>query len=427
MFSFAKKDNQLNSSICNYNQQYGAGLKFPEGFLWGAASSAHQTEGNNTNSDWWAWENSREREAELRAKGLDPEEYKSGMATDGFNRYDEDFALANMLKHTATRISIEWARIEPKEGQFNEQAFMHYEKVLQSAKFYGLKTFVTLHHFTNPLWFAKKGGFEKTENVEDFVRYAEKVAERLNEYTDFWLTINEPQIYASMSFLQGIFPPQKKNPLLAYRVAKNLVLAHNLSVPKMKFFSHSPISMAFHLADVVANTKFSQIPAKLADYFSNEYFLKHTIKFCDFIGVNYYFHHHIGWLGGRRKSLSHHIETDLGWGVHPEGLEKVLLKLKKYKKPIYITENGLADKQDLKREKFIEDHLFYAHKAILAGVDLRGYLYWSLTDNFEWEKGFAPRFGLVEIDREDLLKRRVRFSAIKYAEICDNNELITDN
>jgi beta-glucosidase len=397
--------------------------KFPEGFLWGASSSAHQTEGNNTNSDWWAWENSQKREAELRAKGLEPEKYKSGTATDGYNRFDEDFALANTLKHNATRISLEWARIEPKEGQFNEEAFMHYEKVLQSAKFYGLKTFVTLHHFTNPLWFAKKGGFENIENVQFFIRYASKVAERLHENVDFWLTINEPEVYCLLSYLQGVFPPQKKSFRLARRVAKNLILAHNFSVREIKFFSRSPVSLAFHLSHVVANGLIGQFLVKMYNRWLGHYFIDQTIKFCDFIGVNYYFQHRIGRPNLGKPALNPDLKTDIGWEIHPEGLEPVLLGLKKYQKPIYITENGIADRQDYMREQFIKAHLFYAHRAIANGVDLRGYLYWSLTDNFEWEKGFGPKFGLIAVDRERNFKRQVRFSAIKFAEICWNNFL----
>lgn len=137
--------------------------------------------------------------------------------------------------------------------------------------------------------------------------------------------------------------------------------------------------------------------------------------------MNYYFHHHIGIFGKRRHSLSHHLVSDVGWGIHPEGLESVLHSLKKYNKPIYITENGIADHTDEKREKFIRDHLYYIHKAIHRGCNVRGYLHWSLIDNFEWEKGFAPRFGLIEIDRESNLQRKIRKSALAYAEICKNN------
>jgi beta-glucosidase len=132
-------------------------------------------------------------------------------------------------------------------------------------------------------------------------------------------------------------------------------------------------------------------------------------------------HHHVGFLGIRKRSHTKHEENDLGWGIHPEGLERLLVRLKKYRKPVYVTENGIADSKDEKREKFIKDHLYYIYQAIQKGADVRGYLYWSLIDNFEWEEGFWPKFGLVEIDREDFLRRKVRYSATKYAEICKNN------
>lgn len=398
-------------------------LKFPNGFLWGAATSAHQIEGNNTNSDWWAWENGVERHNQLIAQGKVSRDFCSDIACDSYNRFDEDFALARELGHNATRLSIEWSRIEPKEGKFNEKALEHYEKVLQSAKYHNLKTFVTLHHYTNPIWFSQKGAFTRKENVEYFVRYAGKAAERLHEYVDFWLTINEPELHSTMGYLMGVYPPQKHSLFAAAKVAKNLILAHNLSAPKIKFYGNKPVSIAYHLSDLQPAGFLGGFTASIAHYFANEYILGKTIGSCDFIGVNYYYHHHIGLFGKRRSSHSGHDVDDLGSGIHPEALERVLLFLRKYQKPIYITENGIADKRDLKREKFIKDHLRFVHRAIEKDVDVRGYLYWSLIDNFEWEKGFVPRFGLIEIDREDLLKRRVRYSAIKYAEICRNNYL----
>ena len=232
-------------------------LKFSEGFLWGAGTSAHQTEGNNTSSDWWAWENSFKRAEGLRAKGLDPEDFKSGITCDSYNRYDEDFALAKELGHNATRLSIEWARIEPREGYFDEKAMEHYEKVLQSAKFHGLKTFVTLHHFTNPLWFSRLGAFEKKENVKYFVRYAEVAAKRLNEYVDFWLTVNEPEIYTAMGYLTGVFPPQKRSIFSAVKAVNNIILAHNLCTKII--FRQSVVWL--HLSDLLPATFFTGIIA----------------------------------------------------------------------------------------------------------------------------------------------------------------------
>jgi beta-glucosidase len=331
--------------------------------------------------------------------------------------------LAEHLNHNATRLSIEWARIEPEEGKFNEQQEDHYEKVLQSAKAHGLVTFVTLHHFTNPLWFANNGGFSKKENAEFFIRYARHIAKRLSQYTDFWITFNEPEIYSTHGFLLGKYPPQEKSFFKTLKVIKNIIYAHNLLARDIHFTTGKPISMAYHLSDIQPAGILGGPLSHLAHYLANEYIINKTIHYCDYIGVNYYTHKHLGLLGPRKHSHSGHEVTDLGWGIHPEGLERVLLALRKYNKPIYITENGLADAQDLKREKYIRDHLYYTYRAIQKGANVKGYLHWALLDNFEWEKGFGPRFGLIEVDREDLLRRKVRYSATKYAEICKNNIL----
>lgn len=398
-------------------------LKFPKGFLWGAATSAYQTEGNNSNSDWWPWEYSLQRAEELTKAGKDPKDYLSGIACDFYNRYDEDFALAEHLNHSAIRFGIEWSRIEPREGEYREEVLDHYEKMLQSAKFHGLQVFLTLHHFTVPFWFLKKGGFTKKQNVQIFLKYVEVVAKRLGQYVDFWITINEPEVYATHAYFFGKFPPEQKSFITCVKVVNNLITAHNQASRILKFETGKPVSIAYHLNDFQPVGWISELNTVIAHYLSNEYILNRTIEHCDFIGVNYYNHHHVGLFGFRSHSHTGHDVTDQGWSIHPEGIERVLLNLKKYNKPVYVTENGLSDKKDTKREKYIKDHLFFVHKAIEKGVDIRGYLYWSLTDNFEWHEGFGPRFGLIEIDREDFLRRKVRFSATKFAEICKSNQM----
>jgi beta-glucosidase len=397
-------------------------LKFPKDFLWGAASSSYQTEGGNTNADWWTWEHSQKREMELRAKGLDPAGFCSGDACDFYHRFDEDFSLAQHLNHNAIRFGIEWSRIQPKEGVFDEAVMDHYEKIFQSAKYHGLTVFLTLHHYTNPLWFAKKGGFSKKQNLGHFLNYAKKMVARYSQYVDFWVTINEPELYAMQSYLVGTFPPQKKNLFLTLRTVNNLISAHNELSVYIKQNYPAPVSMAFNQVDLEPSGFLGEFAVRTVRYFANSYILSRTIKFCDFIGVNYYFHHHLSILGWRRHSAHKHELTDRGWGIHPEGMEPVLMGLKDFGKPIYILENGLADAKDSRREKYIKDNLYYVHKAISRGADVRGYLHWSLTDNFEWEEGHGPKFGLIEIDRNDLLRRKVRYSALKYAEICKNNQ-----
>lgn len=398
-------------------------LKFPKGFLWGAASSAYQTEGGNSNSDWWSWEHSIVRQEELKRFGKNPKDYLSGIACDFYNRYEEDFALAEHLGHNSIRIGVEWSRIEPREGEIREDVLDHYEKMLQSARAHNLKVFLTLHHYTNPFWFSKKGGFAKKENVANFITFAQKVVLRLSEYVDFWVTINEPELYAAQGYLMGVHPPQVKSVFTAWKVINNLIYAHNTMAQYIRLNTKQPVSMAFNQTDLQPAGFLGSLAAGLSDYLINEYILKRVVKNCDYIGLNYYFHHHIGLFGVRKHSHSQHSHTDRGWGIHPEGIERVLLRLKKFNKPIYIIENGLADKTDSKRENFIKDHLYFVHSAIQKGANVKGYLYWSLTDNFEWEEGFWPRFGLIEIDRDGLLKRKVRYSALAYAKICKSNTL----
>ncbi|MEK7161498.1 MAG: family 1 glycosylhydrolase, partial [Patescibacteria group bacterium] len=200
-------------------------LKFPEHFLWGTASSAYQTEGNNINADWWAWENSEKRKNFVKNRRPNPEQYISGEATDFFSRFEEDFSIARHLNHNAIRFGLEWSRIEPEEGRFDQSAINIYEKMLQSAKANGLQIFLTLHHFTLPLWLAKKGGFSKKENIIYFLRYSEMVARRFSDYVDFWLTFNEPEVYATHSYLLGIFPHQNKSFIKALRVVNNIITA----------------------------------------------------------------------------------------------------------------------------------------------------------------------------------------------------------
>ncbi|MBI4054328.1 MAG: glycoside hydrolase family 1 protein [Candidatus Doudnabacteria bacterium] len=397
-------------------------LVFPKGFLWGSAVSAHQTEGNNIYSDWWEWENSQRRAGELEALPQDPSLFRSGAACDFYHRYEQDFDLVSALHQNAFRLSLEWARMEPKQGFYDEQAWDHYRKVLQSLKKRNVKTFVTLHHFTLPAWFAHQGGFERAENTGKFVNFAQTAAQKLGEDVDFWLTINEPEIYSSHAYLFGRYPPQKKSWAAMYRVVKNLIWAHNQAVRAIKQVSSKPVGMSYHRIDLLPRSIFSKFLRDLVHYVNNEYILRRTINACDFVGINYYGHSHIGFFGRHAHTQEHHEVNDLGWGIHPEGLERVLVGLKKYHKPIYVTENGLADAKDEKRERFIRDHLYYVHRAMERGADVRGYLHWSLLDNFEWAHGFSPRFGLVQVDYPSQ-ERTIRASAYQYAEICRTNQL----
>lgn len=379
-------------------------LRFPEKFFWGTATSAYQVEGGIKN-DW----------SEAGSN------YDAGTACDHYNRFEEDFDLAKSMNNNAHRFSIEWARIEPEQGKFNQDAIEHYKKVILALKQRGLEPFVSLYHWTLPVWFAEQGGWLNPKAPEYFARFTEKVVLEYKDLVKFWITLNEPNVYAPNCYLQGVWIPFIKNPFKMVRVAKQLVKAHKLSFEKIK--KNAPNS---HVGLVTNNTWFRGIIKIFSNYLYNHWFLKHIENYYDFIGLNHYFTHSlfsaINHLKVRQNTKNNEL-TDMGWRIIPEGIYHVLMDLKKYNKPIYITENGLADAKDAKRAQFILDHLKWIHKAIEDGVNVKGYFHWSLLDNFEWDKRFWPRFGLIEIDYENGLKRIPRPSSKIYAEICKNNAI----
>jgi beta-glucosidase len=398
-------------------------LIFPKDFLWGAATAAHQVEGNNIHNDWWEWEK--------RGGGAEP----SGIACDHYNRFEEDFKLAKKLNHNAHRLSIEWARIEPEEGEWNEDAIEHYQGVLKSLRNKGMRTFATLFHFTLPAWFAKKGGFEKKENIEYFDRFVDRAAYHFGDMVDFWLTINEPNIYIGSSYLGGYWPPQKRNLPKAIQVYFNLARAHKSAYKSIhNIKKDAQVGMAANISTYhnIGGYLPGMVVSKVAKFLTNDSFYFLTRNYNDFLGVNYYFFHNFSLRDLfllKKISLKSIEETmmlersDLGWPIYPPGIYEALISLKKYRLPIYITENGVADAQDKYREKFILNHLQWVHQAIKEGVDVRGYLHWTLMDNYEWAFGFKPKFGLVEVDFKTQ-KRKIRKSALTYSRICKENTIV---
>ena len=401
-------------------------IKFPNNFFWGAATSAHQVEGGNVN-DWSEWEKGSAEYLVKKAekywqpwqKEKFPEmfwtgNYISGRACDHYHRFKEDFDIAKSLNHNVHRFSIEWSRIEPKEGKIDQKEIEHYRQVLLALKERNIEPFVTLYHWTLPIWLAKKGGWLNPKTPYYFDRYVKIIGENLFNEVKFWITLNEPNIYASNSYLKGNWPPaspsqggpQQKSIFKYQKVINQLIKAHQLAYRSLHL-----IDLDCQVGIAKNNIYFENIP--FAKYFWNSYFLNKIKDQQDFIGLQYYFHSRL--FRNKNKSVS-----DLGWEIYPEGIYHVLKELKKYKKMIYITENGLADVDDNKRAKFIKDHLIWVHKAIEEGVDVGGYFYWSLLDNFEWDKGFWPKFGLVEVDSKTF-ERKVRPSAYEYAKICKNN------
>ena len=404
-------------------------LEFPKNFLWGAATSAHQVEGDNTNSDWWEWEQ--------KGGGKEP----SGAACRHYKLFREDFDLAKSLNHSAHRFSVEWARIEPDPGVFAQDEIQHYQQVVSSLRERGLEPLVTLHHFTNPAWFAGKGGWLSKEAVRDFLRYVEAIVEPLADKVRYWMTVNEPLIYVYFSYLAGDWPPQGHSVIKSNRAASQLAKAHIAAyrlikdIYRRRGLQPPLISIAHHMQDFIPcqPTLRNKFAAYLREKNIN-FGLLDTFKRAaalDYIGVNYYSRSLVeprSWgpagIFGDSCRENHHPckKNSLGWDIYPEGLYHVLKKLKKYNLPVVISENGICTGDDALRWEFICGHLKSMHKAMQEGVDVRGYLYWSLLDNFEWDKGFAPRFGLIEVDFGDF-RRTVRESAKKFAQVCGSSRL----
>ncbi|MBI2677123.1 MAG: glycoside hydrolase family 1 protein [Candidatus Yanofskybacteria bacterium] len=409
---------------------------FPKNFLWGSATSSYQVEGGIENNDWASCCDPKLQWASLQNFAMMPIVGGvpcAGRATDHYNLYEKDFDIAKKLNHNAHRFSIEWSRIEPEEGKFDEKEIEHYRKVLQALRDRGIEPFVTLWHFTLPTWFAKIGGFENPKAPEIFARYcgfvvgrlaasAKAMASQEGTGAKFWMTINEPMVYASKSYLKGVWPPFKRNFFAFKKVIKTLISSHLASHNMIKKINPE-LQVGIAKNNIYTKTNWNplnQIICQTFNWFWNLRFLNAITGFQDFIGLNYYHH----FAPGIKEDLE---KTEyMNWEIYPKGIYHLLRDLKRYNLPIYITENGLADAKDTKREKFIKDHLRWVWQAIQDGVDVRGYFYWSLLDNFEWTDGFGPRFGLVEIDYETM-ERKIRPSAWEYAEICKNNQIVEFN
>jgi beta-glucosidase len=401
---------------------------FPKRFLWGAAISAHQVEGGNHNQ-WSVWEleNARSLAAQseyqygdlinwpsIKAEAKRPDNYVSGAAVEHYTRYKSDIAIAKKMNMNALRFSVEWSRIEPTEGAWNVESIAYYKAYVAELKRQGIEPMLTLFHFTLPVWFAERGGFEKRSNVRYFTRFAEKILSELGADITYVITINEPEVYAVQSYHEGNWPPALQSKTKAFKVLNNLAYAHNKVANLIHGMSRRyKVSVAKNSNYIYPgdNARLSVASAHIAQFFQDDYFIRKVVKSCDFLGVNYYFSERV--YGYRIHNPDEKV-NDLGWDMAPADLEHVLERLyQKYKLPIIITENGCADVSDEKRQWWMTHSIGALQRALSEGVDVRGYLHWSLLDNFEWDKGRWPRFGLVEVNY-DTMERIIRPSGRRY-------------
>lgn len=410
-------------------------LRLPKDFLWGASVSSHQVEGNNHNQ-WSEWElvNAKALAAqakhryghlynwdEIQAQATDPNNYVSGPAVKHYQLYKHDFAIAKRLGLNCFRFSLEWSRIEPSPGSWNLEALEHYKNYIKELKAQGLEPVMTLFHFSLPVWFTELGGFEKKRNLLYFNRYVEKVMEHFGGQVKYFITINEPMIYASQGYLDAVWPPQVHSKPRFLKVAFNLIKAHNRVAKIIKQKNRrAKVSIAYHSVYYYSGDDawLSRLSAAVMQYFSDDIFISRVAKHCDYLGVNYYVSNRV--FGYRIHNEDHHI-SDLGWNLEPANVEYVAERLyRKYKLPIFITENGLADSNEDNRKQWLAATLAAMHRASAEGVPIIGYIHWSLLDNFEWASGKWPKFGLVEVDYKTY-KRQVRPSALWLSKFIKNS------
>jgi beta-glucosidase len=406
------------------------GRTFPKGFLWGTASAAHQVEGDNRNCDWWQWE---------QTPGHIANGDSSAVACDSYKRYREDFALLRELAQNAHRLSIEWSRIEPAEGEFDSRQIRHYRDVLGELREQGILPMVTLHHFTSPLWFSRKGGWTTGDSARAFLPFVRRVADELGDLVGMWCTVNEPSIYGANGWITGEFPPGHHGDLAGqYRVTANLRRGHDLAYSALKKrWPDTPVGLSHHkfVFMPASATRRDRTAAAAAQLVTDRWptgpgrLSKIVEAQADYIGVAHYWGQMCAFdpLRPRDQFVRRFNPpglpvTEMGWASNPLWMRSVLNELKAYAKPVYITENGIATGDDELRVRYLPDVLEQVHLAIGDGVDVRGYFHWTNLDNFEWARGYGPKFGLIAVDRKTL-ERTVKASGRLYARIAAPNAL----
>jgi beta-glucosidase len=409
-------------------------------FLWGVATSAYQIEGGNSGNDWNDWE---------RVPGKVRGGVCSGEACGSWERWERDLERIQALGLNAYRLSLEWSRVEPEEGRFDEAALAHYRAILTGCRTRGITPVLTLHHFTNPRWFLARGGWEERANLASFERYARVAGERFGDLVDLWITINEPEVYGFYAYDAGIFPPGIRDRARALRVIANLLEAHGLASQALRAADRvdadgdghavlagaakhwvllEPRNQWSALDRITAVAQHRVVNVAVARALAGGPIdlwipgvpaVKRRVDALegasDFLGVNYYTRWQVGIDGSEPMTARPTaMKSDLGWEILPEGLEVALRACARFGVPLMVTENGIADAADRWRPDFIRASLAALDRARAAGVDVRGYFHWSLMDNFEWQEAYEGKFGLYALDTAGGTGERL--SARVYAE-----------
>lgn len=419
-------------------------MRFPKGFLWGASTAAYQIEGDNVRSAFWEWET---------RKGWEP----SGKAADSWRLWRRDLDCLKSLGLNAYRFSVEWSRVEPYPGEFDEEALERYAEMARAFRRAGVRPIACLHHFSEPSWLFKSvpKGWLSGGTVEAFLRFADRAVAALRPEVQDWITFNEPMVHLVMGYALGHFPPGFRKILTLERsfrpLLSNVVRAHNEAYRMIhRDIPGARVSVAQNVADLEpARAGVEDLEALRAwDLFMHGKLLDMAISSgtLDFLGLNYYTRIFVNkcrlaplgafpaygevedllgsrvfnWLGGRRGDRP---RSDMGWEIVPEGLGRVVERLwKAYRLPILVTENGIADSTGTRREDYLRDHLASLGSAMEDGAVVLGYLHWSLVDNYEWGS-YRPRFGLFHLDKAGTFKRLPSEGARYYSQVARRNSL----
>jgi beta-glucosidase len=381
---------------------------FPKEFIFGTSTAAAQIE-TAFEHDWQG----------VMAK----DGHIFERTTDHELRFAEDAALIASLA-PYYRMGLMWSRLQRGPGQPLDEAVVHqYKTFLADLRQRGVRIMMVLHHFTNPVWFANSGGWEKKENIAWWIDFAKKVVDRFGEDVALWNTFNEPNVYASYGWITGFFPPFKINPVKAAVAVKNMGAAHDVVYDYIKErFPHQPVGISHNAVVFDSENVLGWFPARLSDWWFMEYVPKHFEK-VDFFGMSYYARvsHDplpITYVDTPEKIKALGKPHDDMWEYHPEGLRTCIDRYwARYKKPIIITENGVCDERDELRQRAIVDYARILHQALQDGIDIRGYFWWSAWDNFEWHLGPTRRFGLYECDLSTK-ERRKRKSADVFSQLA---------